>query len=119
MLDAAFHAARANFSGTGNPSANSRSSVGNVSNLSAADVGLSAKTDRFLLSCGAIAPPLEFPFFLSGGTVLSSQDKKIAGDKVVPLTVRSLFRRYQVLRLIPTALHGWVADRDSDCGRIP
>src|SRR5262249_33247324 len=60
------------------------------------------------------------PSAIPVGTGLSSVVRKLGAHKVVPtVPVADLFRRYQVLRLIPNSLHGWVADRDSDCGRIP
>jgi hypothetical protein len=52
-------------------------------------------------------------------TVLSSLERKIAADKVVSSFLLALFRRYQAARLMPNSPHGLVADRDSDCGRIP
>src|SRR5215831_1170478 len=70
----------------------------------------------FLLRCAA--PPSN-SFFLSTETTLSSLERKYAVDKVVSRLILALFRRYQVARLMPNSLHGWVSDRDSDCGRIP
>src|SRR5262249_32597230 len=83
---------------------------------------LSAKTEvRFLFfSFFEAKPRSDSPSDIPVGTGLSSEERKIGADKVVPsVPVRILFLRYQVRRLMPISSHGCVADKDADCGRIP
>src|SRR5437773_2696092 len=77
----------------------------------------SAKTEVLLLFFGA-KPPLDF-LTSSPETGSSLGIRKIAADKVVSPVFRCLFWRYQAALLIRNSLHGLVADRDRDCGRIP
>jgi hypothetical protein len=103
-----------NCPGIGNPNARNLNSTANVSNLSVtimAAVGrhslLSRRSFRF---CSfRTNAPFGRPPFLSGGTGLSSQERKIGADKVVPrVPVATLFRLYHVLRLMPSFSHGLV-----------
>src|SRR5262245_14904729 len=106
---------------TGNPSAASRNSNGNDAYLSAAwgRAVCALRTEGPFSSFRGKAP-LEFPNSLSAGTGLSAGGSKYAADT---LASRLFLRRSQVLRLIPSALHGWVLDSElasySARGRTP
>src|SRR5262249_59445096 len=56
---------------------------------------------------------------LSIETDLSTGLHKVIADETVSRLILALFWRYQVARLMPDSLHGWVADRDCECGRAP
>src|SRR5262249_5984392 len=115
------HAARAKFlvqSVSTNPSAKSLNSVGKAS-CESATIVVAVCEDGSPLASFEAKPRSNSILALSVETTLSTGLYKVIADKTVSRLIPGLFWRYQVARLIPLFLHGWVADRDSDCGRIP
>src|SRR5262245_53005261 len=106
------HAATAKFSAN-KPRANSLNSTGSEPYTSTATV--SAVCERRLASFFPsfdAKRPSDSPGPLSGETGLSLGLRKVAADEPVSRLVLALFRRYQVARLIPISLHGWVFESD-------